>query len=90
MFSAIRFKQLYMGIFVNNLNVCATLYLYYIHQSLIIKSVSLFKIMNALMLLTFWSVILGYMHHACMQIVKLCGFIILNNDIDFIIKLWCI
>ena len=41
-----------MRIFANNLNILTTLYLYYIHQSLITKSVSLFGIMNAHILLT--------------------------------------
>ena len=41
-----------MRVFVNNLNILKTLYLYIIHQSLIIKSVSLFEIMNAHILLT--------------------------------------
>ena len=50
--------------FVNNLNICSTLSLYNIHQSLIIKSVSLYEIMNAHILSTVWSGILGYMH-AC-------------------------
>ena len=36
-----------MLIFVSNLNILITLYLYNIHQSLIRKSVSLFEIMNA-------------------------------------------
>ena len=41
-----------MLIFVNNLNILTTLYLYNIHQSLIRKSESLFEIMNAHILLT--------------------------------------
>ena len=64
MFCFIHCKPLYMHIFVNNLNILTTLYLYNIHQSLIGKSVSLFEIMNAHILLTVWSCILGYMH-AC-------------------------
>ena len=53
-----------MHIFVNNLNILTTLYLYNINQSLIRKSISLFEIKNAHILLTVWSGILGYMH-AC-------------------------
>ena len=74
-----------MHIFVNNLNLLTTLYLYNIHQSLIRKSVSLFEIMNAHIL--FNCLIWHFRIYACMQIVTLCGFIILNNDIDFVIKL---
>ena len=62
MFCVIDCKHLYMLISVNNLKILTTLY--NIHQSLIRKSVSLFEIMNAHILLTVWSGILGYMH-AC-------------------------
>ena len=41
-----------MHIFVNNLNILTTLYLYNIHQSLIRKLVSLFEIMNTHIQLT--------------------------------------
>ena len=78
-------KHLYMHIFVNNLNILMTLYLYNIHQSLIRKSVSLFEIMNAHD--TINCLIWHFRIYACMEIVTLCGFIILNNDIDFVIKL---
>ena len=53
-----------MHLFVNNLNILTTLYLYNIHQSLIRKSVSLFEILHAHILLTVWSGVLEYMH-AC-------------------------
>ena len=75
-----------MRIFVNNLNILTTLYLYNIHQSLIRKSVSLFEIMNAQSYANN-CLIWHFRIYACMQIVTLCGFIILNNDIDFVIKL---
>ena len=64
MFCVICCKHLYMLTFVYNLNILTTLYLYNIHESWIRKSVSLFEIMNAHILLTVWSGILGYMH-AC-------------------------
>ena len=70
-----------MRIFVNNLNILTDLYFYNIHQSLIRKSVSSYTI-NCLI----WHFKI-YAIYACMQIVTLCGFIILNNDIDFVIKL---
>ena len=71
-----------MRIFVNKLNICTTLYLYYIHRGLVRKLASLFKIMNAHILLIWY-----FRIYACMQIVTLCGFIILNSDIDIVIKL---
>ena len=77
-----------MRIFVNNLNIVTNLYFYNIHQSLIRKSVSLFEIMNAqsyTINCLIWHFKI-YAIYACMQIVTLCGFIILNNDIDFVIK----
>ena len=78
-----------MRIFVNNLNILTNLYLYNIHQSIIRKSVSLFEIMNAqsyTINCLIWHFKI-YAIYARMQIVTLCGFIILNNDIDFVIKL---
>ena len=78
-----------MQIFVNNLNILTILYFYNIHQSLIKKLVSLFEIMNAQSYsinCLIWHFKI-YAIYACMQIVTLCGFIILNNDIDFVIKL---
>ena len=89
MFCVICCQHSYMRIFVNNLNILTNLYFYNIHQSLIRKSVSLFEIMNAQSytincLIRHFKI---YAIYASMQIVTLCGFIILNNDIDFVIKL---
>ena len=86
MFCVIHCKHLYMRVFVNNLNILKTLYLYNIHQSLIIKLVSLFQIMDA-QSYTINCLIWHFRIYACMQIITLCGFVILNNDIDFVIKL---
>ena len=69
-----------MLIFVNNLNILTTLYLYNIHQSLIRKSVLLFEIMNAHILLRINCLMWHFRIYACIQIVTLCGFNILNND----------
>ena len=77
-----------MCIFVNNLNILINRYLYNIHQSLIRKSVSLFEIMNAqsyTINCLIWHFKM-YAIYACMQIGTLCGFIIFNNDINFVIK----
>ena len=52
-----------MHVFVNNLNILQ-LFIYIISINLIWKLVSLFEIMNALIVLTVWSDNLGYMH-AC-------------------------
>ena len=78
-----------MCIFVNNLNILTNLYFYNTHRSLIRKSVSLFEIMNAqsyTINCLIWHFKI-YAIYACMEIVTLCGFIILSNDIDFVIKL---
>ena len=74
-----------MHVFVNNFNILTALSLYNIAQSLIRKSVSLFEIMNA-QSYTINCLIWNFSIYACMQIVALCGFIILNNDIDFVIN----
>ena len=76
-----------MCIFVNNLNILTTLYLYNIHQSLIRESVSLFEIMNAHCTYSKNCLIWHFRIYAYVQIVTLCGFFNLNNDIDFVIKL---
>ena len=64
-----------MCIFVNNLNIPTTLYVYNIHQSLIKKSVSLFEIMNA-QSYTINCLIWHFRIYAFIQIVTLCGLII--------------
>ena len=46
MFISVRCKRLYVRVFVRNLNICSAVCLYWIHQSLIMKSVSLFGVMN--------------------------------------------
>ena len=75
-----------MSVFVNNLNILTTLSLYNIHQGLIGKSVSLFEIMNR-QSYTINCLIWHFRIYAFMQIVTLYGFIILNGEIDFVIKL---
>ena len=75
-----------MRVFVNNLNILAALSLYNINQGLIGKSVSLFETMNA-QSYTINCLIWHFRIYACMQIVTLCGFIILSSEIDFVIKL---
>ena len=79
-------NHLYMHISVNNLNIHTTLYLNNIHKSLIKKSVWLFELNNECTY-TINCLIWHFRIYACMQIATLCGFIILNNDIDFVSKL---
>ena len=46
MFISVRCKHLYVRVFVFILNICTAVCLYWIHHSLITKSVSLFGVMN--------------------------------------------
>ena len=86
MFCVIHCKNLYIRVFVNNLNILTALSLYNIHQGLIGKAVSLFEIMNA-QSYTINCLIWHFRIYALIQIVTFCGFIILNSEIDFVIKL---